>query len=336
MNARIVGSPKWYFDVTEYWRRVYIQWWDKPNNSIVENEIAEKKGLKYDASYRYHTKGPYREGKKQFFYMTNPTRTLPIEYWHEDSKVIRDHYVRTESDGYHVWNSVDIDLSASVLIPDENPVGADNGGPHGTGTAIWNKERNYGLPDKEFIYPSLEYQRVNHLTGERLPGWENRDVDDENFGDGFNIEISFPFKVDGEIQSPFSIDGIVQPPGIYCHGFDTKFPERVMKYPAYDTVFPDEERDFWDEHNLVYREADYLIPDELKGEKVTWHVPSHMEEHIDGIWVEQCLGGVVTAKALVTIEDNFGGRRDVWVSKQQFVVTDKFEGKDQGEPVEPI
>ena len=53
---------------------------------------------------------------------------------------------------------------------------------------------------------------------------------------------------------------------------------------------------------------------------------------MDGIWVEQFLGGIIRAKACVTVEDNFGGRKDVWVTSNQFMISTPFEGTDQGAP----
>jgi hypothetical protein len=38
------------------------------------------------------------------------------------------------------------------------------------------------------------------------------------WGDGFNVNISIPFKINGEVQSPFSDNTkITKPAGVYCH-----------------------------------------------------------------------------------------------------------------------
>ena len=58
-----------------------------------------------------------------------------------------------------------------------------------------------------------------------------------------------------------------------------------------------------------------------------FNVPKNIKE--DGVWVEQCFGGVVRAKAVVTIEDNFGLVRDVEVTTTRFYLAEQFEGSDQ-------
>lgn len=336
MNGRVVGSPKWYFHVTEYWRRVYIQWWDKPNNSIINKDtIVGRQGVKYDACYAMHLKGPYREGRDNYFFMTNPTRTLPVEYWKDDERIVRDHYLRDENggDGHHIWNTKNIAEDAERMIPDENPVGEPYV-HYGDNDRVFNKERNYGRADFEYMFPTLEYQKVVQLDWERPPGWEDRDIDENTFGDGFEIEITLPFRDDNNvIQSPFSEEGVVKPPGTYCNGFDTKFPELVMRYPTVDKGGVPNYPDDGGENQVFCKSYTYNIPDELKGQPVVWHVPEHLQGYEDGMWVEQCLGGIVHAKALVTIEDNFGGRHDVWVTSQQFMSVENFEGIDQNAPV---
>ena len=92
-NLRVVGKPKWYFYVEEYWRRVYIQQWDYFDNADNDG-ITDKRGIKYDASKDIHSYGPYREGKDNYFFCTNLNRTLPIEYWKNGEKTIRDHWLR--------------------------------------------------------------------------------------------------------------------------------------------------------------------------------------------------------------------------------------------------
>src|ERR1035437_566285 len=46
---RVVGKPKWYFQVTELWRRVFVQPW----------EVGTNAGIRYDASDKFM--GPFRE-----------------------------------------------------------------------------------------------------------------------------------------------------------------------------------------------------------------------------------------------------------------------------------
>ena len=80
-------------------------------------------------------------------------------------------------------------------------------------------------PDHLYITPAIEYQKVVHLDYERLPErWAaEADIDiwtdvSGNFGDGFEVTVNIPYRVNGVIQSPFSDDnGVVYPPGSYFH-----------------------------------------------------------------------------------------------------------------------
>ena len=72
---------------------------------------------------------------------------------------------------------------------------------------------------------------------------------------------------------------------------------------------------------------EYRIPDSWKDKAMFFNVPKNIKE--DGVWVEQCFGGVVRAKAVVTIEDNFGMVRDVEVTTTRFYLAEQFEGSDQ-------
>jgi hypothetical protein len=163
------------------------------------------------------------------------------------------------------------------------------------------------------------------LNYERLPGFAERDVDADNFGDGFEVEVSLPYTVNTDVKSPFSFKGVVQPFGTYCHDFDKNFPDSVAKYPETDHIDatvtePPASADEW------------RIPAELKGQPIKWSVPDRFSANMDGIWVEQFLGGIIRAKACVTVEDNFGGRKDIWVTSNQFMINTPFEGTDQGSP----
>ena len=321
-NFRIVGLPKWYFYVEEYWRRVYIQQWEYLDNNNVSVSNVGKKGIMYDASKPYHTFGPFREGKDNFFMRSDLARTLPVEYWHNDKKTVRDHYLRYGEgvpDGKEfVFDfEKDIDIAENRdkwVIPVGETAGQDN---RGLGNPNENDARRSAYPDHFYLSPALEYQKVIHLDWERLPGFEDRDIEDEetgeHFGDGFDIRISIPFTIDGKIQSPFSDDkGIVYPTGTYCHG--------VVK----------------DEDKLKYKElsdppSEYDPPTELAGQNVIYNQPNNSWPQ-DGKWVEQCLGAIVQAKAKVILEDNWGGRFTNWVHTTQFIMNEEFEGKDQNGP----
>jgi hypothetical protein len=74
---------------------------------------------------------------------------------------------------------------------------------------------------------------------------------------------------------------------------------------------------------------EYRIPDSWKDNVMTFNVPNGMKE--DGVWVEQCFGGVVKARAVVTIEDIFGEIKDVEIETTRFYLAEQFEGSDQNE-----
>lgn len=87
--------------------------------------------------------------------------------------------------------------------------------------ARWN------YPDSKYVYPVIEYQKVVHLNYERLPNKQSEEYFLENYwnqdktgnwGDGFEIKITIPFKKNDEVQSPFSgRDKITRPIGEYFH-----------------------------------------------------------------------------------------------------------------------
>lgn len=322
-NIRVVGTPKWHLYIKEYWRRVYIQPWDAPENMDMSGDIG-KTGIKYDASPSCLMAGPHRETRDNFFYWTNMARALPVEYYRDENKSMRDHYLRTQPGSltYHRWNTSPGSFDASagdLVIPTTYWVGADNNTPPDfAGPVRENPARRSAYPDSQYAYPTIEYQEVVQSDWLRMDGYETRDVDDSTFGDGLDISVSIPYRNNaGEMQSPFSSNGTVYPFGTYCNGFAEKFPGQVPRYPSEDP--PDTPEEF-------------KVPDDLKGAPIQFSVPGHMAGNMDGIWVEQCLGGIVLAKALVTLEDNFGGRSEVWVTDSQFMVKTPFEGTDQNIP----
>ena len=401
-NIRVVGKPKWYFYIAEYWRRVYIQDWEYADNSPYEG-ITDKRGLKYEASKDIHSYGPYREGKDNYFFSTNLNRTLPIEYWKNSEMTIRDHYLRrgenvktpyewdfgkltedgkkdpknlgsyprqianipgqsTDQFGNEIKNP-EPNQKDPKLYPWEKYFadGDDWTIPRGEvcegdgvdysfpGTVSYSDEdkARWNYPDKYFISPVIEYQKVIHSNWERLEGWEENDIDTEvnedgietgeDFGDGWEIEITSPFKIDGKIQSPFSDDnGKVYPVGIYCHDLDKKGKIKPLKYNKkfYDPSVKNEDMDKENvDKDEVALSMNKCFPDKEiayneKGEQntVKWNFPEGFPE--DGKWVEQCLGAMVVAKARVVLEDNFGGRSVQWITTSSLDLGNQFVGKD--------
>jgi hypothetical protein len=229
------------------------------------------------------------------------------------------------------------------------------------GTVSYSEEdkARWNYPDKYFISPIIEYQKVMHSkTGNdnwgRYAGWEERDVDrevdefgietGEDFGDDWKIEITIPLKKNDMIQSPFSDDaGKVYPVGVYCHDLDKEGKIKPLKYNK-KIYNPKTTNDDWKVKGLTNPEIEDIalsmnkcLPEkELAYDKegnqnvVTWNVPEGFPQ--DGTWVEQCLGAMIIAKARVVLEDNFGKRTVKWISVEggntSFSVGDIFEGRD--------
>lgn len=401
-NIRVVGRPKWYFYIAEYWRRVYIQDWDSQNNAPTDG-ITDKRGLKYEASKDCHSRGPYREGKDNYFFSTNINRTLPIEYWRNSEKTVRDHYLRggenvknpyewdfgklteeglkdknnlgsyprqvanipgqsTNQFGEPIENPEENQFDPSAYpwenyfedwddwtIPREYTCAGDHSSEKFPGTVSYTDEdkARWNYPDKYFISPVIEYQKVIHSNWERMQGWEERDIDrevdefgvetGEDFGDEWTVEITSPFKLNGIIQSPFSDDnGKVYPIGTYCHNLDEDGKIKPLKYnkKTYkpNTTNEDLKVDGVDKEEIALSMNKCLPPEDTaydedgKQNIVKWNFPDGMPE--DGKWVEQCLGAMVIGKARVVLEDNFKKRSVQWITTTSFSLGDVFVGKD--------
>lgn len=91
---KLVGKPRWYFKIKEYWRRVYIQPWDVEDHIKKLPLHPDRIGIRYDASLPQHTLGPFREGRGLYFFQPDVNRTLPVEYWLDEDKKKRDHLLR--------------------------------------------------------------------------------------------------------------------------------------------------------------------------------------------------------------------------------------------------
>lgn len=109
-SYKLIGKPRWYFYIEEYWRRVYIQPWDVEDyvNKYVNH--PDRVGIKYDASKPEHSFGPFREGNGLYFFDTEINRTLPVEYWLNKEKTKREHFLKRqhyswdETKGDQIWN----------------------------------------------------------------------------------------------------------------------------------------------------------------------------------------------------------------------------------------
>lgn len=461
-DIEYIGTPKWYFEINEYWRRVYIQPWDDKFTNDKKTGIVGRLGIKYDASHPNHTYGPFREGKNFFFYWNKSARTLPIEYYLDEEKRTRNNYLYSSSAwklpfgvNYDISNSTSVYKYMKNYVPIKTPFfipnGEDNNGyvdrplcyrmNHLTSDSyiteeMFNRWKNvafeigathcgvdergdnkikycdigyynkldysnslsdstYKIPfggfnvscaDHRYIYPIIEYQKVTHLNSERLPGWSQRDRD--LGGDGFEIKVELPYSIDDKVQSPFSGDNkVVSPMGTYHHDFEEKFSNRIPRFPYCDKVdignyqwaIVMEHDDGYGNTTETYvrtiissgrpKDSDlepgekvasqqpfpngyiqdskgrpvyakrysleteeYRIPDSWKDDVMRFNIPDGMKG--DGLWVEQCFGGVVKAKAVVTIKDNFGEVKDVEVTTTRFYISEQFEGSDQNATTE--
>lgn len=108
-SYRLVGKPIWYFTIEEYWRRMYIQPWDIEDYTEKNVNHPNRIGIKYDASKDCHTFGPFREGRGLYFFNTKVNRTLPVEYWLNEKKTKRQHFLRKqhyakENGGSYSWD----------------------------------------------------------------------------------------------------------------------------------------------------------------------------------------------------------------------------------------
>lgn len=109
-SYKLIGKPRWYFYIEEYWRRVYIQPWDVEDYTEKYLNHPGRIGLKYDASKPEHSFGPFREGGGLYFFDTELNRTLPVEYWLDEEKTQRQHFLRKqhylqdETKGTRIWN----------------------------------------------------------------------------------------------------------------------------------------------------------------------------------------------------------------------------------------
>jgi hypothetical protein len=356
---RVIGTPKWKFHIQEVWRRVYVQPWDlKVGNA---SSFLQQRGVKWDASPADKIHGPFRETLGYAPVYVQNARTLPLEYFNRETKG------RKERDNY-------VMSKAQQMIAEWNasPLGARF--PKTFDPQTWNLDHgNYvdyntppgrpSFPDALYIYPIIEYQTVTQLDWERLPGYEAaHDIDADNFGDGWTQQIQIPFKnpVTGKYNSPFGPQpGVCKPVGEYfgvkTNG-DPLVPlasrpkHRKRNGPPPD---PDHVPPYYPEGNDFHCEP-FSLPafdpadpawqgvdggpvtgdtrDNLSEQPVTFHDPHGVN---DGKWVQQCLGGIVQAQAIVTIEHKLGGRRDVVVSATQYLPTTAFEGADQLMPANP-
>lgn len=375
-NFRIVGKPKWYFYIEEFWRRIYLQNWENIDNHKRHSHIG-KKGVKWDcANPKNQTEankfGPFREHRGNYFYDTDLARTLPIEYWLNEEKTRRDHFLRYNKQGseFDIENPFIWDYEDSYPKRIKTPALGDSWadcyskfdnwtlprGKKATGDYCFDnhahaetnkhlsfsdedKARNTGYPDREYFCPTIEYVCSKQLNFERLSGWEKNDKEDEitgeDFGDGYRFNIEIPYTVDGVVQSPFSNDKrVVKPVGEYFHEFVTSENQNgVNEQRAKFERLRFRDDGYWEELDENKKHLTKHYPTlEQKGELATFNIPEGNWK-TDGRWVEQCLGAFIQAKVKVITEDIFGGRTTHWVTASSLDFQEPFEGVENADGV---
>jgi hypothetical protein len=318
----VIGTPKWYFHIEEVWRRVYIQMWDHPDNDRNNPDFIGKRGIKYDASLPLQTFGPYREGRDFTPYFLHSARTLPLEYFTTSLKERdkRDNFVKEKWRAQPAGSTKRAYTDALYVPPEDGDV-PTIGSPGGYPT----------FPDGLYIYPTLEYQKVVQLDWERPPGWQaTHDKSPTDFGDGWSVELTVPFKnpVTNQYRSPFGPQpGLVSPPGQYHNNLVAL--DKQLKFRDREYVLPNPPSTT--EGSYDYENRPFGMSEANSGKPLTFQNPY---DRADGRWVQQCLGGIIQAKAEVTIEsklNNAGpaGYQKVWVHSTQYVPQDRFAGVDQ-------
>ena len=69
------------------------------NVYVPREETVGHIGIKYDASKPCHSLGPFREGGEFYFFNTVVNRTLPVEYWLDEERRTRQHYLKMAAEG---------------------------------------------------------------------------------------------------------------------------------------------------------------------------------------------------------------------------------------------
>lgn len=408
-NFKVIGKPKWYFYIQQYWRRVYIQNWQYKDNKTGSGFLG-KKGIKYDASLPCHTRGIFRQTKDNYFFYSDLCRTLPIQYWRDNKKTVRDHYLRLnnasqEYDYFYRWYGRDSwkksyndivkstwdfqndypQLIDKTILPkydyangyvdytdfythyDQFTIprkAVCDGDPNYPAQLISKQDKmieatqkyrtfcdQYGAristyPDRYYIHPIIQYQKVIQKNWQRLDGWQQRDVQSQqsgfSFGDGYNITVTIPYQatVDGKsmTMSPFSDDnGKVYGAGIYQHNV-VKQQDKLKINVQYNEdnqllfnnyqfeLLYNKPRSTWC-RPTIQQLYDYDL--QKKDLNCTFSYPVAYKPYLDGMWVEQCLGAIVKAKVKVITEDNYGARRQNWVQTTTSNSTEPFVGKQQ-------
>ena len=298
-------------------------------------------------------------------------RTLPLEYYTDDAHMDqshRDDYVKSKAQEMMAdWNALPVGQQVKRtwgVSPPTDFIAAGMEFGYNRGNHI----KNYTYPDALYQMPLIEYRKVRQLNNERFPTWAAKnDIDANNFGDGWNNVMMVPYinPYTLKYNSPFSpAPGLVAPIGQY-YGVDTLNNPLVdpSTYPVYraredappkpDLPYPpgpqpggyDYENEPYGLPAFTKNDPRYLGPqpgvwnaaapvnDDPRPQVGGTIIKQWQNPHgiTDGMWVQQCLGGIVTVNAVVTIESKLGGRSDVEISTTQLIQNANFAGSDQAD-----
>jgi hypothetical protein len=329
---RVVGTPKWSFHVQEMWRRMYVQPWDQ-QVKMPDGLVVGRRGVKWDACAEGMRHGPYREGQGYAPMFLEGARTLPLEYWNNELRrrgVDRDNYVRTRAQGMlATYNANPLPSPFPQNIPFVDDEWNLN---HDADVVVPHPAAVPTFPDGLYIYPIIEYKTVTQLDWQRPHGFEQHDKDDEHFGDGWSQQVTVPYTnpITGLYNSPFSpAPGQVRPIGEY---FGINKSGQPLVKPEDYPKFRKREEGVGVVNGVPAvvgydgQHEPFGMPEVLSEQPMTFQNPYGIT---DGRWVQQCLGGIVQARAVVTIEHKLGGREDITVGATQLVTNTPFAGSDQ-------
>jgi len=361
----VVGTPQWFFHISEVWRRAYIQPWDL---NVHTDRLVDRRGIKWSASQVDGTFGPFREGRdaaQRIDYvpaMLKGARTLPLEYYRTDpiSRASRDNVIAEKAAEILIPYADSLAEQAYAQLPEDERTPAALAALKETKRAEVYVAGRYGLDhdsyifgggnaplngnspdpaavppfsDKLYIWPIIEYQQVVQLDWQRLPGAEVSNPT----GDGWEISLGIPFinPATQTYNSPFGPSpGEVRPAGQYF-GLDGRGQPLVptakrLKYAR--TTYDDPEEP------PVGRPARYYTGHPFEQNPATSQQPLGFHDpygDTSGRWVQQCLGGIVQARAVVKVQSKLGGTFDVRVDAVNYVPATPFAGTNQAAPAVP-
>lgn len=214
---RLVGKPIWYFHIEEYWRRIYVQPWEIENSTVKNALKPGFAGIKYDASRREHSLGPFREGGGLYFFNSKLNRTLPVEYWRDDKKRKRDYYLKRskgDSGGSEkTWDFGDSDVAQWYRPAKGYYWVGDNSKPYKKGSVVYDDSSGMRKYYRYTYQPSsYEYLKQNDLYTKSERYWANPPVSFDSEIDLYRDYVYY-YDLTGEFntycnENGFDVNGI--------------------------------------------------------------------------------------------------------------------------------